>query len=113
MNEIEFERFKETEEYNDCLKSLDGSIRARLIKRLDKYKEDKKLPNTAGFLQKADGIGEIRFDFGPGYRIYFCQYRRMILLLLMGGRKNTQPTDIANARAIKDREIKKLESERG
>lgn len=111
MNEIEFDRFKQTEEYQEWLNALDGSVRGRLEKRMDKYEEDKKLPTTAGFLQ-ADGIGEIRFDFGPGYRIYFCQYGKVIILLLTGGDKDTQASDIERAKAIKPYAIKKLETER-
>lgn len=49
-----------------------------------------------------DGLGEIRFHFGPGYRIYFARYngaqREPCLLLLIGGTKRTQPRDIRKAR---------------
>ena len=75
---IEFKRFKRTSEIDEWLLSLDKSVSASLLALLKKYKKDGKLPNTAGMLQGADGVGEIRFDFGPGYRIYFCRYGGMI-----------------------------------
>jgi len=79
---------------------------------MDKYEEDKKLPNTAGWLQDADEIGEIRFDFGPGYRIYFCQFKHVLLLLLTGGTKKSQSADIEKAKLIKAQEIARLEAEK-
>ena len=44
-----------------------------------------------------DGIGEMRIDYGPGYRVYFVQEGRSIVLLLSGGDKSTQEKDIQKA----------------
>jgi putative addiction module killer protein len=41
-----------------------------------------------------DGIKELKFNFGSGYRIYFSEVRGVILLLLCGGDKKTQTKDI-------------------
>jgi len=106
---ITFERFKRTDEFNDWLKRLDGSIRVVLTKKLAKYEEDGKLPKTAGILKNTDGVGEMRFDFGPGYRIYFCQCGKIIILLLNGGDKDTQSTDLGTAKSIKNRELRKIQ----
>lgn len=43
------------------------------------------------------GLGELRLDYGPGYRLYFWK-RRSVLVLLCGGRKDTQKRDIDRAR---------------
>jgi putative addiction module killer protein len=43
------------------------------------------------------GIGEYKIDFGPGYRIYFSQEGKTILLLLAGGTKKQQQRDIEAA----------------
>ena len=41
------------------------------------------------------GIGEIRIDYGNGYRIYFGeQQHRLVIVLLLGGTKKTQDKDI-------------------
>lgn len=43
------------------------------------------------------GLGELRLDYGPGYRLYFLK-RQSVLVLLCGGRKDTQKRDIERAR---------------
>lgn len=43
------------------------------------------------------GIGEIRIDYGPGYRLYFVKRGETIVILLCGGDKATQDGDIRRA----------------
>ena len=43
------------------------------------------------------GLGELRLDYGPGYRLYFLK-RQSVLVLLCGGHKDTQKRDIERAR---------------
>ncbi len=47
-----------------------------------------------------DGIGELRIDYGPGYRLYFVKRGQMAVILLCGGDKRTQNRDIADAIAM-------------
>ncbi len=47
-----------------------------------------------------DGIGELRVDEGPGYRIYFVRRGDAIVILLCGGDKSTQPQGIKRALAM-------------
>jgi putative addiction module killer protein len=44
-----------------------------------------------------DGIGELRIDYGPGYRVYFVKRGQLIIVLLCGGDKKSQKKDIKNA----------------
>ncbi|MGL4511933.1 MAG: type II toxin-antitoxin system RelE/ParE family toxin [Lacipirellulaceae bacterium] len=44
-----------------------------------------------------DGVSELRVDFGPGYRVYFGRSGERVVLLLCGGDKRTQSTDIRRA----------------
>jgi putative addiction module killer protein len=44
-----------------------------------------------------DGIFEIKLKFGPGFRLYFTEDGKFILLLL-GGDKSTQNRDIEKAK---------------
>ena len=40
-----------------------------------------------------DGVWELRIDFGPGYRVYYAQEGKNIVLLLSGGSKRDQSAD--------------------
>ena len=44
------------------------------------------------------GVSELRIDTGPGYRVYFGQDGRSLVILFCGGSKATQRKDIADAR---------------
>jgi putative addiction module killer protein len=46
-----------------------------------------------------DGINELRISFGPGYRIYYAiTDNDDVVLLLVGGDKSTQTSDIKKAK---------------
>ncbi|WP_144140683.1 type II toxin-antitoxin system RelE/ParE family toxin [Paraburkholderia sp. BCC1884] len=47
-----------------------------------------------------DGVAEMRVDWAPGYRVYFAREGTTVYLLLCGGDKSTQPTDIKHAKAM-------------
>lgn len=51
-----------------------------------------------------EGVSETRLHFGPGYCLYFCKRGEEVILLLAGGDKSSQTTDIRQAIALK-REI--------
>ena len=44
-----------------------------------------------------DGVRELRIDFGPGYRLYFAEDGKTLIILLSGGSKSTQAKDIKAA----------------
>ncbi len=44
------------------------------------------------------GVQELRIDSGPGYRIYFGREGDALVILLAGGTKRRQATDIKNAK---------------
>lgn len=47
-----------------------------------------------------DGVSELRIDIGPGYRVYFTRRQRTLVILLCGGDKQTQRTDIRRAQQL-------------
>jgi putative addiction module killer protein len=47
-----------------------------------------------------DGVSELRFTFGPGYRVYYTERGARIVFLLGGGDKDSQERDIMRAKAM-------------
>jgi len=74
----------------------DMQFRARIISRFDRIQ----LGNF-GDHKKLDGnLFEMRFFFGPGFRIYYTIKGKKVVFLLCGGDKSTQSKDIKKARVI-------------
>ena len=48
----------------------------------------------------AEGVYELRLDFGPGYRVYFAFADRLLVVLLLGGDKSTQSKDISDSKRL-------------
>lgn len=53
-----------------------------------------------------EGVSELRLDFGPGYRVYFKNHGRQVVILLLCGDKSSQRKDIGTAKQLA-RKIKK------
>ena len=43
------------------------------------------------------GVSELRIDWGPGYRVYFGRDGQTVIILLCGGDKRKQDSDIKKA----------------
>ena len=44
-----------------------------------------------------EGVWELRIDSGPGYRVYYALAHQTVVLLLCGGSKDSQDSDISKA----------------
>ena len=53
--------------------------------------------NSGDVKPVGEGVSELRINYGPGYRVYFTMRGRTVVILLAGGEKRTQATDIKTA----------------
>lgn len=85
---------KRLEEFSEWLKGLkDGLTRLRLMKRLRKVQ----LGNLGDVESVGEGVYEMREHFGPGWRMYYVQRGGVLIVMIGGGDKSTQQTDINRA----------------
>jgi putative addiction module killer protein len=94
-------RIRKTSEFNKWLNKLrDPQAVVRILIRINRLAEGN--PGDSRFLGE---ISELRIDYGPGYRIYYKDTGKEIIILLCGGDKTTQQADIAKAREIAARTL--------
>jgi putative addiction module killer protein len=87
-------RVEETETYREWINALkDHAGRARIQVRVDRLVHGNPGPHRT----LSGGVSELKIDFGPGYRVYYAQRGSRLLLLLAGGDKSTQQSDIKMA----------------
>jgi putative addiction module killer protein len=85
---------KRTVEFDVWLNSLkDNVTRIRLARRLDKAQRG----NLGDTKPVGSGVVEMREHFGAGWRMYFVQHGDVLIVMLGGGNKSGQSTDIATA----------------
>jgi putative addiction module killer protein len=70
--------------------------RARIAKRIDRLANG----NFGDAKSVGQNVSELRFTFGPGYRVYYTLRGKVIVILLCGGDKKTQARDIERATAM-------------
>jgi putative addiction module killer protein len=89
VNEI-----RKTEAYARWLDGLrDIRARARVLARVERLAAG----NPGDVRPIGESVSELRIDYGPGYRVYFTTRGRTVIILLAGGDKRTQATDIKMA----------------
>lgn len=71
----------------------DKASKARILARLSRIEEG----NLGDYKFIGKGIWEFRLNFGPGYRIYFTKESQALIILFVGGNKNSQKRDIEKA----------------
>ena len=85
---------RKTEVYAQWLDGLrDIQARARVLVRIERLAAG----NAGDVRPVGEGVSEMRIDYGPGYRVYYTKRGREVVVLLAGGDKRTQATDIKTA----------------
>ena len=93
---------RKTLEYTKWFEGLsDSRTRMKITARIMRLAEGN--PGDSRFLGKR--LSELRIDHGPGYRVYYMETEREIIILLCGGDKSTQQGDITKARELAEKFI--------
>ena len=87
----------ETDAFIDWVNGLrDRPTRIRLRRRLGKAMRG----NLGDVKPVGDGLWEMREFFGPGWRMYYVKRGELVIMMLGGGDKSSQTSDIEAAKAI-------------
>lgn len=88
---------RETEVYSKWFARLrDAVAKARILVRLRRMS----LGNLGEYRDLGDDVCELKFHFGPGYRVYYTIRNGEIVILLAGGDKSSQSRDIEKAKEL-------------
>lgn len=72
----------------------DRAARIRIVARVRRLADG----NPGDVKSVGDGVFEMRLFVGPGYRVYFMYRGAEVVLLLVGGDKDSQERDVAQAK---------------
>ena len=87
---------RQTPEFQRWMSGLsDDTARKRIAQRIARLGA-----GLFGDVKYFEGIGELRIDHGPGYRVYFVKRGDVVVILLCGGDKGSQQRDIKHAIAL-------------
>jgi len=90
-------KIRQTSEFKHWLSKLkDIRANTRIVQRIGRIAEG----NFGDHKSISSRISEIRISHGPGYRIYYTVQAKIVVLLLIGGDKSTQQSDIAKAKDL-------------
>lgn len=85
---------RKTDVYVQWLDGLrDINARARVLARVERLAAG----NPGDVRPVGEGVSEMRIDYGPGYRVYYKKHGREVVILLAGGDKRSQTSDIKTA----------------
>ncbi|MFA7238105.1 MAG: type II toxin-antitoxin system RelE/ParE family toxin [Phycisphaeraceae bacterium] len=88
---------RQTDAYSRWFEKLrDRQAYARILVRIRRLS----LGNPGDVQPVGEGVSELKIDYGPGYRVYFIQRHKALVILLGGGDKRTQTRDIEKAKTL-------------
>lgn len=85
---------RKTDVYAKWLDGLrDIRARARILAKVERLAAG----NVGDAEPVGEGVSELRINYGPGYRVYYKQQGRELVILLAGSNKGSQSRDIKTA----------------
>lgn len=90
---------KTTDEFDAWFAALgrkDRKAHAKVLVALERAEDG----NFGDHHTVGGGVSEMRINYGPGYRVYYTVRKRVVVIVLAGGDKSTQPRDIKRAHLI-------------
>ena len=88
---------RKTSVFRKWMKSLKDAIaKAHIDRRIDRLSRG----NPGDVEPIGEGCSEMRINYGPGYRVYYKDTGREIIIILCGGDKSTQREDIETAKRL-------------
>ena len=89
---------EKTSEFDKWLRKLkDLRAKAKILIRIQKLEQDEHFGDCEPV---GDGINELKINYAKGYRVYFKEIDGKIIVLLIGGDKSSQQSDIEKAKEI-------------
>jgi putative addiction module killer protein len=90
-------KIRESSVYKKWIRNLrDERARHRINARIERLKQG----NPGDVKPVGEGVSEMRINYGTGYRVYYKDTGKEIIILLCGGDKATQDEDIKQAKKI-------------
>jgi len=71
----------------------DARAKARIDERIERLANG----NPGDVKPVGSRVSEMRIDYGPGYRLYYVQRGKLLIVLLCGGDKSSQRRDVSKA----------------
>ena len=89
---------EKTSEFDKWMRKLkDRKAKARILIRIQRIED---YGNFGDCQPIGAGISELRIHYAKGYRVYLKEHGEKLVLLLIGGDKSTQNTDIEKAKRL-------------
>jgi len=89
---------EKTSEFDKWLRKLkDLRAKAKILIRVQKLEKDEHFGECESV---GDGIKELKINYAKGYRVYFKEKDGKIIVLLIGGDKSSQQSDIEKAKEL-------------
>ena len=97
-------RIRKTDVFTKWMKKLKDTIaKAHINRRIERLERG----NPGDVEPIGEGCSEMRIDYGPGYRVYYKDTGREIIIILCGGDKSTQKDNIRKAKQLAREEEEK------